>query len=106
MREITVAGLPGSTELGAKSATSSTNITYAFKWSYAEFDAAEISCRGFVDQVFDAYSGIVALVAPASSRIFLSSASHSNRLTVCDSHRDLHSDAQSVRAEIEASQLR
>ncbi len=40
---------------------------YAFKWSYAEFDAAHNLCPWVLDQAIDAYSGIMNLAAPSSN---------------------------------------
>src|SRR5271157_5665346 len=40
---------------------------YAFKWSYAEFDAAHILCPWVLDQAIDAYSGIMNLAVPSSN---------------------------------------
>ncbi len=45
---------------------------YAFKWSYAEFDSARSLCPWVMDQVRDAYTSLVDLVAPASSTLFRS----------------------------------
>ena len=47
---------------------------YAFKWSYAEFDSARSLCPWVLNQVLDAYSGIVSLAAPANSPLFRSEA--------------------------------
>ena len=45
---------------------------FAFKWSYAEFDSARSLGPWVLDQVLDAYLGIVGLAAPASSTLFRS----------------------------------
>ena len=47
---------------------------YAFKWSYAEFDSARNLCPRFLEQVIDAYTGLVELVAPARMALFQSDA--------------------------------
>jgi putative DNA methylase len=43
---------------------------YAFKWSYAEFDSARNLCPWVLEQILDAYTGIVGLVAPAADPLF------------------------------------
>jgi adenine-specific DNA methylase len=43
---------------------------YAFKWSYAEFDASRNLGTWAVDQVADAYSGIANLAATAGASLF------------------------------------